>query len=330
MLCKIVFFFSAIFILSQSNVRAFVSVSEDSLFRFKQERRIPMSPAQTLRLKGHEFGDRIEPIEYHLAMNERVVPPPPPPKPLNVPIIVSNSASMNENPLPPPPPPVPTANSSPRNRDVPMPTRMSYEEEVRNNLNDKPPTNENVSNNRNNFNSGPNQRRNPNNQPKLITDGPVNSIDWNDDREDKKKRVVVGYEVVDNDDMNSGRPDAKGTEYYKVLHSPEVLVPVTTPMTRYVDDNEDVYHGQASTARMKDCLLNDMDKIWESRTKKASQAFVPRNELEATCKPFIEKIEDLREQCMDALEVLMMSTAKKRQDSSNRKSWWKFLPFGKK
>jgi hypothetical protein len=295
-----------------------------------------MSPAQTLRLKGHEFGDRIEPIEYHLAMNERVVPPPPPPKPMNPSSRESepiyNSANLDENPLPPPPPPLPTMETVPRNRPVnnfvPIPGRMAYEEVVRNTATERTRETNNLSTTNNAMS---NERRNQNNQPTFVSERPRSSIDWNDERDDKKKRLVVGFEVVENDDMNSGRPEItsnpRNTQYYKVLSSPLASVS-TTPMTRYADDREDV--EEASTTRMKDCLLNDMDQIWESRTKKAKQAFIPRNELEATCKPFIEKIEELRDQCMDALEVLVTSTAKKRQETSNRKSWWKFLPFGKK
>lgn len=335
MINSLLLFISVMSLVLPSEVHPFLQ-DNDSLYRFKRERRIPMSPAQAYRYREQGSGNRVlEPVDHNRETNE------PFSHPLNTPFrdneVNYNAAPVDTNPLPPPPAPMPTADSGVNDREsnfVPMPTRMSYEEEI--NTNDE--NNKVIDNSSNDYKK--NEVISISNAPNLVNDAGGNSGGWNglprEGENNNNRRVVVGFElaVTDHDSHLNARPTATSaplnTEYYKVLNSPAQYAPA--PVTRYADEEShsiDVYNGQASTAKMKNCLLNDMDKIWESRMKKADQVFVPRNELESTCKPFIEKIEELRTQCLDALEVLMLANNKKKHDPSKR-SWWKFIPFVKK
>lgn len=100
-------------------------------------------------------------------------------------------------------------------------------------------------------------------------------------------------------------------------------------------DNRDVVTDvntngmESKIVEFRGCLMRDFDRVW-SRPARSGQKFVPRNELESTCKVYIEKMEHVRDQCMEAMGTLLAAKAKPVAEKKERnKSWWRFLTFGR-
>lgn len=77
------------------------------------------------------------------------------------------------------------------------------------------------------------------------------------------------------------------------------------------------------------CLLNDYQSAtWpqDATTVDKSDHDWIQSELESTCKVYIDKIEQLRSQCWNALSDLRAN--KYATPAEDRKHWWKNLPFG--
>lgn len=87
---------------------------------------------------------------------------------------------------------------------------------------------------------------------------------------------------------------------------------------------------ESKIVEFKSCLMRDFEKVWNSPAK-SGEVFVPRNEIEATCRGYIVKMEQLRNQCMEAMETLWIAKTKAAEKkSSENKSWWRFLTFGRR
>ena len=121
--------------------------------------------------------------------------------------------------------------------------------------------------------------------------------------------------------------------YYKLIHSPphdlyiqpEEKAQVTpNPLTPISSEQE------SKIVEFRGCLMRDFEQVWVSPVA-PGEAFVPRNEIESTCKSYIEKMEQLRNQCMEAMETLLIAKTKSAENKEPAsKSWWRFLTFGRR
>ena len=78
--------------------------------------------------------------------------------------------------------------------------------------------------------------------------------------------------------------------------------------------------------------MRDFDKVWVSPVRDGEK-FVPRNEIESTCKGYIEKMEQLKNQCTEAMETILqakMKAAESEKKVTENRSWWRFLTFGRR
>jgi hypothetical protein len=89
---------------------------------------------------------------------------------------------------------------------------------------------------------------------------------------------------------------------------------------------------ESRVVELRSCLMRDFEKVWVSPVKDGEK-FVPRNEMESTCKGYIEKIERIRNQCMEAMETVLqakMKAAESEKKVTENRSWWRFLTFGRR
>lgn len=135
------------------------------------------------------------------------------------------------------------------------------------------------------------------------------------------------------------RPRATTTDplnpsnYYKISDSAPSEADKPTNSDRSNPDPP-VSGSSAQESRIvefKGCLMRDFEKVWSSPVR-PGHVFVPRNEIEFTCRGYIEKIEQLRNQCVEAMETLLIAKTKAAQpeESEKKKSWWRFLTFGRR
>lgn len=109
-------------------------------------------------------------------------------------------------------------------------------------------------------------------------------------------------------------------------NGPAYDIDLTSATNEVLTDSDSL---ESKIVEFRNCLTRDLDRV-SNRSVRKGNKFVPRDEIESTCRIFIEKMDQMREECMQALEAVVAAKTKSPAEiSDSKKSWWRFLTFGR-